>query len=150
MSIEKEIQQSAFRNDFQKAIVNIIFSASWLHERVKGFLAPEDITPQQYNILRILKGSKKPISTLEIRNRMLDKMSDTSRIVDRLVKKGLAEKKVSAADKRRVDVNISIKGISVLNRLDENNLQLDNILQSLTITEAASLNNLLDKMREPK
>ena len=79
MSIEKDIQQQTFRNEYQKAAVNIIFSAGWLNERLKNFFEPEDITPQQYNILRILRGSQQPMSTLQIRERMLDKMSDTSR-----------------------------------------------------------------------
>ena len=148
MSIEKDIQQHVFRNDYQKATVNIIFSASWLSEQIKQFLDQEDITPQQYNILRILRGSMKPLSTFQIRERMLDKMSDTSRIVDRLVKKELAEKKMSAADKRLVDVNIAKKGLILLDKLDQKNEQLDSILKTLNENEIRTLNNLLDKMRD--
>ncbi|MCW3086697.1 MAG: transcriptional regulator, MarR family [Sediminibacterium sp.] len=148
MGIEKDIQQHAFRNEHQKATVNIIFSANWLNERIKGLLDIEDITPQQYNILRILRGSNQPMSTLRIRERMLDKMSDTSRIVERLLKKGLVEKKVCPSDKRLVDVIISKKGIVLLERLDKKNGELDDILQSLTPEDAAALNRLLDKMRE--
>ena len=84
MGIEKDIQQQHFRNEYQKASVNIIYSANWLNEKIKTMLDPDDITPQQYNILRILRGSQHPLSTLQIRSRMLDKMSDTSRIVERL------------------------------------------------------------------
>jgi hypothetical protein len=73
MGIEKDIQQEAFRNEYQKATVNIIFSANWLNEKIKQFLDADDITSQQFNILRILRGSKKPMSTLQIRERMLDK-----------------------------------------------------------------------------
>ncbi|MBL7760135.1 MAG: MarR family transcriptional regulator [Sediminibacterium sp.] len=148
MSIEKDIQQQVFRNIYQKATVNIIFSAGWLSEHIRQFLEEEDITPQQYNILRILRGSMKPLSTLQIRERMLDKMSDTSRIVDRLIKKGMAEKKVSATDKRLVDVNISKKGLQLLERLDQKNDQLDDLLKNLSNAEIEQLNNLLDKMRE--
>ena len=148
MSIEKDIQQQVFRNIYQKATVNIIFSAGWLSEHIRQFLEEEDITPQQYNILRILRGSMKPLSTLQIRERMLDKMSDTSRIVDRLIKKGMVEKKVSATDKRLVDVNISKKGLQLLERLDQKNDQLDNLLKNLSRSEIEQLNNLLDKMRE--
>jgi len=149
MSIEKDIQQQAFRNEHQKATVNIIFSANWLHEKIKDFLEVEDITPQQYNILRILRGNKQPMSTLQIRERMLDKMSDTSRIVERILKKGLVEKKICSSDKRLVDVNISKKGIAVLESLDKKNQALDSILRGLSAEEAAVLNKLLDKMREP-
>ena len=149
MSIEKDIQQQAFRNEYQKATVNIIFSSNWLQEKVKTFLDPEDITPQQYNILRILKGSKKPMSTLQIRERMLDKMSDTSRIVERMQKKGLVNKKICHSDKRLVDVVISEEGIQVLAKLDTHNEVLDNILGKLSVEEAKLLNYLLDKIRDP-
>ena len=149
MGIEKDIQQQAFRNEHQKATVNIIFSANWLHEKIKDFLEAEGITPQQYNILRILRGNKQPMSTLQIRERMLDKMSDTSRIVERILKKGLVEKKICSTDKRLVDVNISKKGMTVLESLDKKNQQLDSILQALSAEEAAVLNKLLDKMRDP-
>ncbi len=148
MGIEKDIQQQTFRNEFQKASVNIIFSANWLNEKIKTFLEAEGITPQQYNILRILKGSKEPLSTLQIRERMLDKMSDTSRIVERMLKKGLVEKQICPADKRLVDVVISKRGMTILEKLDKKNDQLDNFTQALSIEEAAALNRLLDKMRE--
>ena len=118
-------------------------------KKIKIFLDAEDITPQQYNILRILKGSNKPMSTMAIRERMLDKMSDTSRIVERILKKGLVEKRVCPSDKRLVDVTISQKGIAVLEKIDKSNDRLDSILQGLTTEEAAVLNQLLDKMREP-
>lgn len=149
MSIEKDIQQQVFRNEYQKATVNIIFSANWVQEKVKNFLDADNITPQQFNILRILRGSKKPLSTLQIRERMLDKMSDTSRIVERLQKKGLVEKKTCHEDKRLVDIVISEKGLALLEKLDRRHVELDNVIQSLTTEEAKILNRLLDKLREP-
>ena len=82
MGIEKDIQQENFRSIYQKLSINLIFSNNWITEKIKSVLQEEDITHQQYNILRILRGSKKPLSTLQIRERMLDKMSDTSRIVE--------------------------------------------------------------------
>ena len=147
MSIEKDIQQQSFRNGYQKAVVNILFSANWLTERIKEFLQEERITPQQYNILRILKGNKKPLSTLQIRARMLDKMSDTSRIVDRLLIKGLVQKKISCLDKRLVDVSITEQGLKLIERLDKLNATLDGILKQLNEDEVILLNQLLDKMR---
>lgn len=148
MSINQDIHQMRhFRNEHHKATVNILFSSNWLMENIKKFLLNEDITPQQYNILRILRGSGMPLSTLQIRERMLDKMSDTSRIVDRLLKKELVEKKTSATDKRLVDVTISAKGIELLDRLDHRNASLDGILFNLSVEEARQLNDLLDKMR---
>ena len=149
MGIVEDIQQKrSFRSEFHKATVNIIYSSSWILSHVKEFVGQEEITPQQYNILRILRGSGTPISTLQIRERMLDKMSDTSRLVERLLKKGLAEKEVSRIDKRLVDVTISAKGLELLNRLDERNEELDRIAGKLTSEEASMLNYLLDKMRK--
>ncbi|WP_026764373.1 MarR family winged helix-turn-helix transcriptional regulator [Sediminibacterium salmoneum] len=148
MGIDKDIQQENFRSIYQKLSINLIFSTNWITEKIKNILQEEDITPQQYNILRILRGSKKPLSTLQIRERMLDKMSDTSRIVERLVKKELVEKKTSAIDKRLVDVSIADSGLELLKRLDQKNEELDAILQNLSPEEAAGLSNLLDKMRE--
>ena len=111
MGIEKDIQQTNFRNEFQKMSINIIYTANWLNEKMGQILATEDITQQQYNILRILRGSECPLSTLKIRERMLDKMSDTSRIVDRLIVKGLVEKTACIKDKRLVDITLSKKGL---------------------------------------
>ena len=149
MSLENEINQSSFRNQQQKCMVNLIYTYHWVVERIKLFLAEEDITLQQYNILRILRGSfPKPLSTLQIRERMLDKMSDTSRIVDRLRLKGLVQKSVARTDKRLVDVLISDKGKKLLEQLDAHNAKLDNIINGLTDDEMITLNNLLDKIRQ--
>lgn len=148
MGIEKDIQQQVFRNEYQKATINIIFSANWLHERINVFLEEEDITQQQFNIMRILRGSGKPLSTLQIRERMLDKMSDTSRIVERMLKKGLVEKKICSTDKRLVDVILSEEGYTILEKIDRKNTEMDNILQHISIDEAETLNRLLDKMRD--
>ena len=147
MSIEKEIQQSKFRNDYQKAIVNLIYTYNWVIEKNKQFFEKGDITMQQYNILRILRGAGKPLSTLQIRQRMLDKMSDTSRIVDRLLKKGLVQKVICETDRRLVDVSISEKGTQLLTEMDQHNSELDAILGNLNEEETKMLNQLLDKIR---
>ncbi|RFM29953.1 MarR family winged helix-turn-helix transcriptional regulator [Deminuibacter soli] len=148
MNIDKAINQTKFRSEYQKLMINVIFSSNWITENQKKFLEPEDITPQQYNILRILRGSHKPLSTLQIRERMLDKMSDTSRIVDRLLLKGFVDKKTCATDKRLVDITINDRGLEMLLRLDNRNLELDRMVtNTLSEDEARTLNNLLDKMR---
>ena len=147
MSLEQDIQQPLFRNEYQKAAINLIFSSNWLNEKIKYLLESEDITQQQYNILRILKGCQQPLSTLQIRSRMLDRMSDTSRIVERMLKKGLVEKRTCPSDKRLVDVSISHKGLELLEKLEHKNAALDSILQSISESEAITLNRLLDKMR---
>jgi DNA-binding MarR family transcriptional regulator len=148
MGIEKDIQQLSFRSTKQKALINILYTYGWVMERIKNFLAKEDITHQQYNILRILRGTfPNPISTLQIRERMLDKMSDTSRIVDRLVLKNLAKKTVCEKDKRLVDVIITEKGQELLGRVDAEITYFDEIMDHLSDKEAVQLNFLLDKLR---
>lgn len=147
MQIDKITPANYFRNGHHKAAVNIIYTSNWYLEKLKHILQGEDITPQQYNILRILSYSDKPISTLQIREQMLDKMSDSSRIVDRLIKKELVNKAQSAKDKRLVDVTITAKGRELLQRLDGKNDQIDGLLDSLSLKETETLNELLDKLR---
>ena len=148
MGIDQDIRQSKFRSEYQKAAVNLLYTYGWITERTRELFASEDITPQQFNILRILRGSHpQPLSTLQIRERMLDKMSDTSRIVDRLITKGLAKKGTCKSDRRLVDVMITDKGKKMLERLDERQDELDNIMGNLSEKEAATLSELLDKIR---
>jgi DNA-binding MarR family transcriptional regulator len=148
MGIDQDILQSKFRNEHQKAALNILYTYNWITERTKEVFATEDITPQQFNILRILRGSHpKPLSTLQIRERMLDKMSDTSRIVDRLISKGLVKKGICKDDRRLVDVMITDKGKKLLERLDARQEEMDNIISNISKKEAAILSDLLDKIR---
>jgi MarR family 2-MHQ and catechol resistance regulon transcriptional repressor len=148
MGIENDIQQVTFQSARQKAMLNIIYTYGWLIERVKNFLADEDITHQQFNILRILRGAAGPLSTLQIRERMLDKMSDTSRIVDRLVAKGLVKKATCGKDKRLVDVTITQQGQALLKRLDQEGDHMNDIMSNLTEQDAETLSTLLDKLRK--
>ncbi|MEO7534281.1 MAG: winged helix DNA-binding protein [Ferruginibacter sp.] len=148
MSIDKDINQRVFKSENQRAIINLIFTHNWLTEKLKVIFDKEDLTMQQFNILRILRGSDKPLSTLQIRERMLDKMSDTSRIVDRLIIKGLAKKMVCKTDKRLVDVSITEKGKKVLQKLDLQEDEMTNLIQELSESEAKTLNKLLDKLRQ--
>ena len=147
MSLEKDINQSNFRNEHQKAGINLIYSYNWINERMKSFFDRVDITSQQFNILRILRGAGEPLSTLQIRQRMLDKMSDTSRIVDRLIAKGLVKKVVCKSDKRLVDVSITDKGKKLLEKTDKYEPEMDALLAALSEAEAKTLNKLLDKLR---
>ena len=150
MGLEKDINQTNFRNEYQKVAINLIYTYNWMHERMKGIFEKHDITSQQFNILRILRGAGKPISTLQIRQRMLDKMSDTSRIVDRLVVKELVQKNTCNNDKRLVDVSITEAGKKILEKMDAYNAKMDAILNNLSAEEAKKLNVLFDKIREGK
>lgn len=151
MGIDQDIHQAKFRNEHQKAALNLMYTYGWITERTKELFATEDITPQQFNILRILRGSHpQPLSTLQIRERMLDKMSDTSRIVDRLIAKGLVKKGTCKSDRRLVDVMITDKGRKLLERLDQRQDELDQILGNISKKEAVVLSELLDKIRAVK
>ncbi len=150
MSINTDIQQTRFRNEHQKAMINLIYSYNWLMENTRKHLDRYDLTNQQFNILRILRGAGEPLSTLQIRQRMLDKMSDTSRIVDRLVKKELVQKVICPSDRRLVDVTISEKGRNLLAELDAHESEWEKLLFSINEAEAAELNRLLDKLRQSK
>jgi DNA-binding MarR family transcriptional regulator len=148
MGLEKDIQQSSFSGQNQKAVINLIYTYHWVTERIKNILLEEDITLQQYNILRILRGSDpRPLSTLMIRERMLDKMSDTSRIVDRLLLKKLVSKRLCNTDKRLVDVSITKEGKAMLQRIDERDNEMNKVMEMLNEDELITLNKLLDKLR---
>jgi len=147
MKIEDEIQQSKFRSAHQKAIINLIYTTNLLQARQQDFLKPFDITIQQFNILRILRGqAPKSISGTEIKSRMLDRNSDVSRLLDRLAAKQLISRKTSADDKRATDVSITEEGLKLLATLDNQPVTVEAFL-SLTEEEATQLSNLLDKSR---
>jgi DNA-binding MarR family transcriptional regulator len=147
MGIEQDIQQPNFRNEFQKMGINLLFTANWLNEQIGKMLSDEGVTQQQYNILRILRGSTTPLSTLKIRERMLDKMSDTSRIVDRLIAKELVVKNTCEKDKRLVDITLSPKGLDLVDQLDQYNERIDALLKGINESEAQMMNQILDKIR---
>jgi len=148
MGIQEDINQSKFRNEHQKAGINLIYTFNWMTEQMKNLFEKHGLTSQQFNILRILRGAGQPLSTLQIRQRMLDKMSDTSRIVDRLILKGLVKKVTSKIDKRLVDVSITDKGKKLLTKLDSHEEEMDAVLSNLTENDAKTLNKLLDKIRQ--
>jgi DNA-binding MarR family transcriptional regulator len=147
MKIEEEIKQTKFFSAHQKAVLNLLFTASWLQAKHQQFFKAYGITSHQFNILRILKGQHpKSLSAKEIKSRMLDQNSDVSRLLSRLLDKKLIQKKTCPADKRAADVFITHKGIALLEQINKFQTSLDAILQ-LTDTEADALSHLLDKSR---
>ncbi len=128
-------------------MLNIIYTHNWLQEKTKCTFAKASITPQQYNILRILRGANTALSTMQIRERMLDKMSDTSRLADRLLAKGLVTKNTCPADKRLVDICITNNGLKLLDSLEDAVQQNEKHLKNLNAADIDLLNNLLDKLR---
>jgi DNA-binding MarR family transcriptional regulator len=147
MKIEEEIKQTKFKSPYQKAVLNLIFTANWLQGHQQEFFKKFGLTLQQFNILRILKGQHpKAISATEIKSRMLDKNSDVSRLLDRLDLKGLINKTTCPIDKRAADISISTAGLELLRELDQKQKEIDTVLK-LSMEEAELLSNLLDKGR---
>jgi DNA-binding MarR family transcriptional regulator len=151
MSIEKDIKQNHFKSPYSKAVVNIVYTNSWLTSLQMEIFKPFDLTLQQYNVLRILRGHyPKPITVIAIIERMLDKMSNASRLVDKLLAKELVERRVCPDDRRAVDVLITQKGLDLLEEIDILQHKWEEHLHGLTESEALLLSNLLDKLREQK
>jgi DNA-binding MarR family transcriptional regulator len=148
MSLSKDIHQDEFRNEYQKAIINIMYThnhvISYMSDMFKGY----DITRQQYNVLRILRGQFPGHASVNvIKDRMLDKMSDTSRIVERLRIKGLITRADCLSDKRSVEIRITADGLDLLDRMQRPVDELEHHLYSLSPDETRELNRLLDKLR---
>ena len=148
-SIEKAIQQPRFQSPHHRAHVNIVFTSSWLNQLTVNALKPSGLSLQQFNILRILKGRGDQPSTIKLlTERMLDKMSNASRLVDKLREKGYVERKECASDRRRVDILITEAGLEAVNTAS---IAVDNtrkdIFGSLSDDEADQLSYLLDQLR---
>ncbi|SHM06258.1 DNA-binding transcriptional regulator, MarR family [Chitinophaga jiangningensis] len=146
-NLEKLITQKSFLNEYHKGLVSLIFVGNWLTSRHQQFFKKYDITMQQFNILRILRGQHPQAASINVlKERMLDKMSDVSRLVERLRKADLVVRKSSELDRRSVDVRITDKGLELLSKIDDDLEELENTLKGLDESEAAQLNMLLDKV----
>jgi DNA-binding MarR family transcriptional regulator len=149
MKIEEAIQQSAFRSVHQKAIVNLMFTNGCVGYAQNEILKPFGISLQQYNVLRILRGQHpKPATVSLINERMMDKMSNASRLIDKLLAKELVTRFECPKDRRAVDVGITEKGLLVLQEIDQIQLTFEERLHTfLSEEEAQQLSTLLDKIR---
>jgi DNA-binding MarR family transcriptional regulator len=148
MKLEKEIKQRKFKSEYQKLAVNIMFTHGWLASYHKAMFDKYGITVTQYNILRILRGQNpESVSVNTLRERMLDKMSDTSRLVERLRLKKLLVRNTCKEDRRKSDINITEKGLELLKELDGIDSEFEKIFSALKSEEVKVLNDLLDKMR---
>lgn len=147
MNLEKEIQ-SKFESEYQKVVVNLVYTYHWINTILKDRLDKYHITLQQFNILRILRGQHpKPATINLLKERMLDKMSDASRIVDRLVQKGLVTRETNQKDRRAVDIMISEEGLEILRKIDPIITPEDILKANIPEEDVVRLNYLLDKMR---
>lgn len=149
MKLEDEIKQSQFRNEYQKLNVNIIYTANWLSHKHSKHCKKHDISSEQFNILRILRGQYPNAATVNLLiERMLNKMSNASRLVEKLRKKKLVERKICIDDRRACDVIITQKGLDLLAELDKAEKDWIKMISHLSEKEAKTINNLLDKLRK--
>ncbi|PSL49920.1 DNA-binding MarR family transcriptional regulator [Chitinophaga niastensis] len=150
MKLEDEIKQKKFKSEYQRAKLNIVYTGSWLEVNIAHVLKQYDLSSQQYNVLRILRGSKpNPLNLLDIQERMMDKMSNTTRLVEKLRQKGLLTRNQCESNRRKVDIEITGKGINLLKELDPIMDRNDELLsKKITKEEAVLLNDLLDRIRD--
>lgn len=149
MKLEDEIQQKKFKNETQKLAINLTYTHNWLNAHYSAMFRTSDITMQQFNVLRILRGQyPNPCSVKLIKERMLDRMSDASRIVDKLKAKGLVDRRECPVDRRSVDILITDKGLDLLKSMDNVDENFKSVFKTLTDEEMRTLNHLLDKLRD--
>ena len=148
MKLEEEIKQPHFQDDIQKLIINLLFSGKWATDLIAKQLKPHKITHQQYNVLRILRGQKgHQISVNAVAERMIDRMSNVSRLIDKLNDKGLVVRKVNKTDRRQVDIGITPTGLTLVEQIEKKEIELRENFSTLSKKEANQLNHLLDKLR---
>ena len=148
MELEDAIRQSEFRSDNHKAVLNLLHTTAFLSSVISTITTRVGITRQQFNVLRILRGQYPKAASINlIRERMLERMPDSSRMVDRLAAKGLISKSSCPHDRRAAEVTITDKGLQLLEQLDPAVHSADNFLGRLTGEEVGILNRLLDKIR---
>ena len=146
-TIEQLIKQPKFKDEKHKAVISLTYSAGLLSSFWEEFFGRFNLTSQQYNVLRILRGQHpSPASVFMIRERMMDKMSDASRLVERLRKAGFVERTVRKNDRRAVDVIITQKGLDVLQMIDSIEEKDHKPTKYLTDEEAGKLSELLGKV----
>lgn len=149
MKIEDEIK-GRFRNKYHKGFINLVYTVKQLSYQFLQFLKKHGLTEPQYNILRVIRGecSKTYVSIGYLKERMLDKSSDVSRIVDRLFEKDYVDRKENSFDRRQKEISISKKGLVLLSEMDECEKKVDSLLKNLSLHEITELNRLLDKIRD--
>lgn len=136
---------STFPNSKVKATLNILYTANWITSHQNEFFKPYGISPQQFNVLRILKGAKQPLKAQTIKERMIERAPNTTRLMDKLVAKQLITREHCPNDRRVVYIEITKQGLDLLSEISKN--LKDDLLENLTEKEAKQLSDLLDKVR---
>ena len=148
MKLEEEIGQKKFKSDIQKMLINIMYTSNWLQYKFSEILKKYEITIQQFNILRILRGQHPSPARMQLlQERMLDKMSNASRLVERLRKKNLVSRNICKNDRRAVDVKITELGLALLQELDSMELEWQKRFKKMDAKDITKLNLILDNLR---
>jgi DNA-binding MarR family transcriptional regulator len=149
MSLEQDIKQEKFPDEHEKVLINILFTASWLYNRNATRLKVHDITPEQYNVLRILRGSyPRALMLADVTSRMIDKSSNATRLVEKLRQKGLLRRDICENNRRQVDIVITEPGLELLKEIDQEAATWLESLRVISQHEASELNRILDKLRD--
>ena len=149
MTIEKDIKSTITLQEELKAVINLVYTSNWLKEKQIHFFKSYNLSTEQYNVLRILRGQKgKPANLSTIQERMLNKMSNTTRLIDKLITKQLVQRNTCESNRRKVEIFITIKGLDLLTKIDPEVSEINNsITKNLNTQELKKLNHLLDKLR---
>jgi DNA-binding MarR family transcriptional regulator len=149
MKLEEEIKQSKFSSEKHKLVVNLIYTTNWMMYNHTAVLKPFDISPQQYNVLRILRGQHpNPAMLALIQERMLDKSSNATRLVEKLRLKGLVTRNLCEHNRRQVDILITEKGLQLLKIMDKTMENQRKIFDFIKEEDAQFINDILDKLRD--
>jgi len=148
MGISEDLKQTKFPSEASKAVVNAIYTGNWIVQKQQELLKPFGLTVQQYNVLRILRGQQgTPMTVLGITERMLDKMSNASRLVDKLLEKKLVLRRECPKDRRAVDVLILPAGLSLLTQVDQVQNDWGKHFDALGVKKLEEMNQILDEFR---
>jgi DNA-binding MarR family transcriptional regulator len=149
MKLEDAIKQTAFKSEEERLVINLVYTSGWLSSEQNRFFKRFHISSQQYNVLRILRGQyPNPASVGLIQERMLDKMSNASRLIEKLKQKKLIKRSECSKDRRQVDVLVTQEGLMLLEEIDKLSNEMNGICDTLNLKEKKTLNELLDKLRK--
>ncbi|MFD2513167.1 MarR family winged helix-turn-helix transcriptional regulator [Pontibacter locisalis] len=148
MRIEDEIHQQEFKDDYRRLLANLLFTNNWVNQQLLPFFKELGLTLQQHNVLSILRGQHpKPVCFGDIQNRMVDRNSNVTRLIDKLIEKGYATRDICSSNRRMIEVRITEKGMQKLKQVDEKSPELFARFHNLSKEEAVLVSDLLDKLR---
>ncbi|WP_242922170.1 MarR family winged helix-turn-helix transcriptional regulator [Pontibacter liquoris] len=148
MRIEDEIKQKEFKDDYRRLLVNLLFTNNWVNQQVMPFFRRHGLTLQQHNVLGILRGQHpEPVCFGDIQCRMVDRSSNVTRLIDKLIEKGYATRDICQANRRMIEVRLTEKGIRKMQEVDEASAQLYKQFHNLNQEEAVLVSRMLDKLR---